>query len=82
MAQIEHVSGLPSRAIENLSGSPSSDGPGRHQGYRIEIPLDPDVSSDAVPGVVQIRPPVHADDIPARLPHQRKKISRGGSKMD
>src|SRR5205809_11373 len=82
MAQIEHVSGLPSRAIQNLSGSLSNDGPGRHQGHRIEISLDTDVSSDAVPGVIQIRPPVHADDIPARLPHPRKKISRAGSEMD
>ena len=64
MAEIEDVAGPAAGARQHIVGRRERPIERAEQQRRIEIALDGAVEADALPGLVERRPPVGADDVP------------------
>src|SRR5436853_565353 len=82
MTKVKDVPSTTSSPLENIL-HPSLDLVERgKQDDRVQIPLDRRIVSNHRPGLVQMHPPVHADDVAACLPHEPKQGRRACAEVD
>src|SRR5579871_1070756 len=82
MAQIEDVTGTPIRAAEDVSHRLVHDILRREEHTRIQVTLNTPLVPNALPGVVEQNPPIHAYDVASGLYHQFEQARRSRTEMD
>src|SRR5207249_12192165 len=82
MTKVKDVPGTTSSPLENIL-HPSFDLVERgKQDDRVQVALDRRIVSKHRPGLVQMHPPVYADDVAACLTHEPKQGRRASAEVD
>src|SRR3989338_6550973 len=82
VAQIKDMAWPAASATENLRYLATDLIDRSQQSHRVQVPLDPDVIAHGLPGLVQIDPPVQADDISSRGAYMSEQSRGSGAEMD